>query len=208
MKKQMEIDLDYPKKVFAPLFELTAADRTKLNSLLLQLMSVPRDMVVLSDLLDDVGRGKQLQFKMDDLKGKFLSSDDSWTEILTFAGFQVKDGHLSHSDKPSTMFHAIEEYFDAASMLDDDMFDLIKQFSPQTADAMLTVLYKGIKGKDVSDPVTVQACLGDSTCIKILLDLQYSIQGEMLKAPEHLVYIIDEVYWVIYALYGNDKNRQ
>ncbi|XP_053385823.1 uncharacterized protein LOC123537800 [Mercenaria mercenaria] len=201
-RKQLEIDLNHPKKIFSPLFDLPDADRTQLNTWLLQLMSVPRDMVILSDLLDDVGRGQQIQANITDVQGKFLSVDHSWLEILRFVGFQVTDGHLGHPETPSGRFHALEEYFDAATMLDDDMLDLLRQFPPQAADAMLTALQEGIKGHSVKDQHVVKTCLANPTCLKILLDLQFRIQDDVFEAPEKLIYITDEVYWVLFAMYG------
>lgn len=202
-RRQIEIDLGHPKKIFSPLFDLSPVDRSQLNGWLLQLMAIPRDMVVLSDLLDDVERGQQIQVKIADLKEKFLSVDNVWLEILRFVEFQVKDSSLCHPEALSDKLHALGEFLDAATMLDDDMLDLLREMPARAAEPMLQVLHEGIKGLAVKDPQIVKSLLGNSACLKILLDLQFRIQDDIFEAPVDLIYTIDEVYWVIFALYGN-----
>lgn len=202
-RMQLEFDLQKPKAIFQPLFELPQSERAKVNGWLLELLSVPRDMVVLSDLLDDSESGHQLKMKVDDIKSKFLSTSDACIELLKFVGFQITDGLLDHSAKKTARMHALAEFFDAATMLDDDTCALLCQCPAKLAEPLLSVLHDGIEGKSVVDQQVLQHLKESSTCQKILLDQEFRIGVHEVEAPVELPYTVDEVYWVLYALYGN-----
>lgn len=199
--KQLEADLQLPEVVFRPFIDLSETERSRLNSWLLKLMSIPRDMVVLSDLLDEAESGQQIKVKLEEIQSKFLSTDDAWLEILKFVGFQINDGLLDHSSKKSALMRSVAEFFDAATVLDDDTLDLLRECPPELSEPMLKLLHDGIQGKCVQDQNIIKQLKENSTCQKILLDQQFAIEDNAIQAPIELPYTIDEVYWVIYALY-------
>lgn len=62
---------------------------------------------------------------------------------------------------------------------------------------------EGIIGKPVKELDILQPLLDNASCLKLLLELQFRIQDNIFEPPTELPYSIDEVYWIIFALYWN-----
>lgn len=60
-----------------------------------------------------------------------------------------------------------------------------------------------MKSKDITDEGLLKPLLADDTCKKLLLELCYTIEPGEIGAPKELPLTIDEVYWILCALYGN-----
>ncbi|WAR09990.1 hypothetical protein MAR_035066 [Mya arenaria] len=187
-KEILDKDLEQVRNIFAGITSMDDKTRAELNKKLFELMKIPRDLVLLSDLVDETEKGKQLSLTLIDLANKLISPQD---------GEDLKPPH--QSDPALAMYG---ELLDAASMLDDEMMDMVSTFPPHCAQPMLTLLAEGMKGREVKDPSVLKAVLSDPTSMKMLLDLEFRLENDVIDAPVELPYTIDEVYWLIFALYG------
>ncbi|KAL4216990.1 Deafness [Mactra antiquata] len=200
-RKQLEMDLNQPLNIFKPLYDLPLETRSQLNEWLFYLLTVPRDMLLLSELIDDAEQGRQVQVKITELKDKFLSTNEYWMKVLQFIGFTIQENHLVAPPSVGDRFHALGEFLDAATMLEDETLDLIRDIPSENVKSLLTVIKEGIKGNSINDVDVIQPLIDNNSCIKLLLELQFRIQDNVFDPPLELPYIIDEVYWVIFALY-------
>ncbi|XP_052813461.1 gasdermin-E-like isoform X2 [Mya arenaria] len=200
--RQLDKDLEQVRNIFAGITSMDDKTRAELNKKLFELMKIPRDLVLLSDLVDETEKGKQLSLTLIDLANKLISPQDVWLYLLTRAGFILDGEDLKppHQSDPALAMYG--ELLDAASMLDDEMMDMVSTFPPHCAQPMLTLLAEGMKGREVKDPSVLKAVLSDPTSMKMLLDLEFRLENDVIDAPVELPYTIDEVYWLIFALYG------
>lgn len=200
---QLAEDLKHPEKVFNCVFTLEPSVRCELNSNLLKLMSMSRDMIVLSNILEKAESKELKEMELEDVKKTFLSEDDSWMFVLEFVGL-ISNGKLIQSSTLSEKFEAIAEFLDAATMLNDEMLERVRSLSQDLVQPMLIVLQEGIKGKPVNDFSIVGFLFKNTTSHELLQKLQFRLPDDRsVDAPLQLTESVEAVYWLLLALYGH-----
>lgn len=203
-RMKLDMDLEHPSQVFRSIIKLPQSDRQELTSVLLDMLSVARDVEILnSHVIEKLETNKKIEININDLEKLLLSPKNKWMKILDILGCSVNSaGDIQAPTKAGDIVPALGELFDAITELEDDETDLIRLCSPDTAQALLSVLKNGIKGEDVKGP-EVKQIENDSTAQKLLLRLEYRISPGLIQAPVDLPDLIDEVYWTVFALWGS-----
>lgn len=202
-RMKLDMDLQHPSQVFRSIIKLPKTDRQELTSVLLEMLSVARDVEILNThVIEKLERNEKIDININDLEKQLLSPKDKWMKILTLLGCSVNSaGNIQPPTRASDLIPAMGELFDALTELEDEETDLIRLCSPDTAPALLSVLKNGIKGDNVKGP-EVKQIASDSTAQKLLLHLEYKIKPDVIEAPVELPDSIDEVYWTVFALWG------
>lgn len=200
---KLDLDLQHPSEVFRSIIRLPMADRQEFTSVLLEMLSVSRDVEILNTHVIDLLERKQgIDINITDLEKLLITPKSRWMKILDLLGCTVQSsGKIQSPSKSSDLVTALGELFDAISELEDEETDLIRLCSQDTGPALLNVLKNGIRGEKVRG-AEVEKISNDTTAQKLLLYLEYKISPDLIEAPVELPTTIDEVYWTVFALWG------
>lgn len=188
------------QKIFGPLHD---APELQFIEWIMAFLSVPRDLVFLSDLLDgeeeEIDQSKHVTLKT--LEDNLLSPKDVWLPFLEFTGFQKNGDYLQLSDKTSALLIAVKSMLAALTVLDDTMMGLLREFDPKFSDPLMHMLSSVIQGKPFDNTETTEL-LDSPTNKSILVELKLSTDDGTLCKPADISPSVHALYWIIYTLYG------
>ncbi|KAL5005891.1 hypothetical protein ScPMuIL_017049 [Solemya velum] len=191
--------------ILRPIISLPKEQRQKLTDSLLHLLPCLDDIYILCHMLDQADLHGDYQAALGDLERKLVTRRDVWMEILNMAGFSVNDkGVLSLSREKGAELDALGYVFDALEELETDELNLIRNCRPENTHTLLCVLDQALQGtKAILESTETSALLSDNAARKLLLHLGFSIQSQIVTPPSTLPVTMDEVYWILCALWGS-----
>ncbi|XP_052234506.1 uncharacterized protein LOC127847032 isoform X2 [Dreissena polymorpha] len=197
-----DIQLDHAREVFAYFLEFDRKMRSEVNKNLLKLMEYPGDVDVIADWLNNIEAGQEVDNSVSDLAKRVVSPREVWQYVLEQAGFSVAEDSLI-IPKSTERVSLLGEFFDAATVVEESLLELVTSLSASNAENMLLVLKSGIQRAPVTDKNIVAEVLSDETSHKMLAHLKYYLDEPGVIVPQAEVsFCIDALYWKVFALYG------
>ncbi|KAL3854079.1 hypothetical protein ACJMK2_013359 [Sinanodonta woodiana] len=197
-----DIDLQYPEEIFQAILDLPEKDRNELTSVILKMMSVPRDIQIFIKLVEKLESQKTQNINVQDLEKQLLTQKPSWLYLLELAGITVQaSGELIVPREVTPLLTCFDVLFDALSGLEEEELDLIRKCAPETVPALFAALQAGLRNTKVTVS-DVEPVLKDDKAIELLKQLGYNVSEQEILPPKDLPFTIDEVYWVMFALWG------
>ncbi|KAK3595366.1 hypothetical protein CHS0354_008791 [Potamilus streckersoni] len=195
-------DFQNPEEVFQAILDLPEKDRSELRSVILNMMSLPRDIQIFIKLVEKLESQEAQEINVQDLQKQLLTPRQSWLYLLELAGITVQaSGELSVPREVTPLLTCFGVVFDALSGIQEEELDLIRKCAPQTVPALFVIFQAGLSETKVTVS-DVEPVLKDAIAIKLLEQLGYSVSEQEILPPKDLPFTMDEVYWVMFALWG------
>ncbi|KAL3854229.1 hypothetical protein ACJMK2_013504 [Sinanodonta woodiana] len=196
------IHFHYTHHVFQAILDLPEKDRNKMTSVILNMMSVPRDIQIFIKLVEELASQEIQNIIVQDLEKLLLTQKESWLYLLELAGITVQaSGELNVPREVTPLLKCFGVLFGALSELQEEKLDLIGKCAPQTVPALFVAFEAGLSNIKVTLN-DVEKISKDDKAIELLKQLGYSVSEQEIIPPKNNLLTIDEVYVVMFALWG------